>query len=168
MTAEAVRRAHVEDAEGIARVHVAAWQHAYRGIVPDDLLAALSVEARTQRWRGQLEASQTWVVGPPTGPLRGFVSVGASRDDDAPSGGGEVYALYVHPDEWGTGVGSRLITTAAEHLAATHSAATLWVLTLNERARTFYARHGWHLDGARKQESLGGVVLEEVRYRLDR
>ena len=54
------------------------------------------------------------MVSAPAGPVLGFVSVGPSRDEVAPPGDGEVYALYVHPDTWGTGVGSRLLTTAAE------------------------------------------------------
>jgi GNAT superfamily N-acetyltransferase len=160
-----VRPAHVADADAIAAVHVAAWQHAYRGMLPAELLDALSVTAWAQRWRRQLadlESGRTWVAGE---PVRGFVSVGPSRDDDAPAGTGELYALYVHPDVWGTGLGTRLMTTACEVLGGT---ATLWVLEANERGRRFYERHGWRPDGVRKQDRRGAVVLDEVRYRRER
>lgn len=43
--------------------------------------------------------------------------------------------------------------------------ATLWVLTSNARARSFYERQGWADDGAVKAERRGTAVLEEVRYR---
>ena len=160
-----VRRAVAADAEAVARVHVAAWQSGYRGLLPDDLLASLSVRQRTEQWHGRLAGAQdatTWVAGE---PVLGFASVGPSRDDDAPAGTGELYALYVHPAAWRTGVGSRLMTAALDVLG---DAATLWVLEGNERARLFYARHGWRPDGARKQDSRGAAVLDEVRYRLER
>lgn len=160
-----LRPAQVGHAEAIAAVHVAAWQHAYRGMLPPELLASLSVESRAQRWRQQLtdaQSAHTWVVGE---PVSGFVSLGPSRDDDSTEGTGELYALYVHPNAWGTGLGSRLITTAAAHLG---DGATLWVLRANERARRFYERNGWRPDGSRRQETRDAAVLEEVRYRLDR
>jgi ribosomal protein S18 acetylase RimI-like enzyme len=160
-----VRPARAGDADAIAAVHVAAWQHAYRGMLPSELLDGLSVEARAQRWRRQLadvESGRTWVAGE---PVRGFVSVGPSRDEDAVEGTGEVYALYVHPDAWGTGLGSRLMTAG---LGVLEDGVTLWVLEANERARRFYGRHGWRPDGVRRQETRGAVVLDEVRYRLER
>lgn len=167
-SAHVVRRALAEDAEAIARVHVAAWQHGYRNLLPDDLLASLSVPQRAEQWRKRLvdaHGAATWVAGDADEPVRGFASAGPSRDDDAPTGTGELYALYVHPASWGTGVGSRLMTSALEVLG---DAATLWVLETNQRARRFYARHGWRPDGIRKHETRGTVVLDEVRYRLDR
>ena len=161
----AVRPAAVADAEALARVHVAAWQHGYRGLLPAALLDALSVEQRTERWRAQLSgepAARTWVTGE---PVAGFASAGPSRDEDAAAGTGELYALYVHPDAWGRGIGGRLMATALEALG---DGATLWVLEGNERARRFYARHGWQRDGAHRQEVRGTAVLDEVRYRLER
>ena len=41
----------------------------------------------------------------------------------------------------------------------------LWVLEDNPRGRDFYERQGWHADGGRKVEDLGGVELTELRYR---
>lgn len=44
---------------------------------------------------------------------------------------------------------------------------TLWTLELNQRARRFYERAGFELDGARKQLTIAGVELWEVRYRKE-
>jgi hypothetical protein len=41
MAAIVVRRATLDDAPAIARVHVAAWQRAYRGQMPDAVLDGL-------------------------------------------------------------------------------------------------------------------------------
>lgn len=46
-----LRVATVEDANAVATVHVRSWQSAYRGLIPDAYLDALSVERRTAVWR---------------------------------------------------------------------------------------------------------------------
>jgi ribosomal protein S18 acetylase RimI-like enzyme len=43
--------------------------------------------------------------------------------------------------------------------------ATLWVLVSNDRARRFYERSGWRVDGGKKTEEWSGVVLREERHR---
>ena len=163
-----VRRARVGDAAGIAAVHVASWQQAYRGLMPPELLDSLSVPARTERWTRNLQGAQdgAWtLVAELDGEVIGFASIGPSRDEDA-GGAGELWALYLHPRTWGEGHGHVLHSHAVRALAETGAAdATLWVLATNERARRFYERHGWAADGAQKVARLDGVVLAETRYR---
>jgi GNAT superfamily N-acetyltransferase len=60
---------------------------------------------------------------------------------------GQLNALYVLPDEWGSGVGSRLHDAAVAKLGELGPEARLWVLEANTRARAFYERRGWRLDG---------------------
>ncbi len=56
--------------------------------------------------------------------------------------------LYVRPEAWGSGVAGRLHDRAVAALrAAGVTTARLWVLEHNERARRFYERRGWYLDG---------------------
>lgn len=45
-----VRHATANDAAAIAQVHVASWQAAYRGLLPEALLVSLSVERRQRHW----------------------------------------------------------------------------------------------------------------------
>ncbi len=159
----------VGDAAGIAAVHVASWQRAYRGLMPAGLLDSLSVPARTQRWASNLDgAGATTFVAELDGAVVGFASIGPSRDDDADAdGAGELWALYLHPRHWDAGHGHVLHAHAVNALAATGAAeATLWVLTTNDRARRFYGRHGWAADGATRVVDLAGAELAESRYRL--
>ena len=60
---------------------------------------------------------------------------------------GQLNALYVLPDAWGSGVGSGLHDAAIAKLAELGPEARLWVLEENTRARGFYERRGWRLDG---------------------
>ena len=56
--------------------------------------------------------------------------------------------LYVRPEAWGTGVAGELHDRAVAAIrAAGHERARLWVLEENVRARRFYERRGWVLDG---------------------
>ena len=48
---------------------------------------------------------------------------------------------------------------------AAFTAATLWVLDSNDRARRFYELGGWQWDGTDKLDVIGGRRIRELRYR---
>ena len=90
----------------------------------------------------------------------------ANRADGDPRQVGEIYAIYLHPRAWGTGLGRSLMTAALATLAvAGYTQATLWVLESNARARQFYTKGGWAQDGAVMQDDSRGFPISEVRYR---
>ncbi|TXR52866.1 GNAT family N-acetyltransferase [Quadrisphaera setariae] len=172
----ATRPATVDDAAGIARVHVLGWQVGYRELLPGSFLAELSapgaLERRTTTWAGWLDdGADVTVAVDGEGRVLAFCSCGPSRDEDAAEGTGEVYALYADPDAWGAGAGFAAHRGVLRRVAERgFEAATLWVLEGNTRARQFYERQGWVLDtapGSRKTEEIGGAELAEVRYRRD-
>jgi GNAT superfamily N-acetyltransferase len=159
-----VRRASADDAEGIARVQERGWQIAYRHVFPVTELDRGGF-IQVARWRERLArppAGWSTFVVERDGDLIGFASVGPSRDE---RGIGELYAIYVDPDDWSTGAGRALIEAAERQLASEYGQATLWVLEENPRARRFYEDAGWQADGSRKAEERWGVRAPEVRYR---
>jgi GNAT superfamily N-acetyltransferase len=92
----------------------------------------------------------------------GFATVGASWSED---GAGELYALYVDPRRWGTGVGRALIEVSEGSLRESgFDEAMLWVLEGNERAERFYRAAGWEHDGE-KEDEFQGATVTELRYR---
>lgn len=164
-----VRAATIADLEAVAAVHVRSWQRAYRDLLPDAYLDALSVERRRDVW-GRILADTDL---PRRGAfvlqqgldIVGFVHVAPTRDGDLPVSTGEVTALYLVPSAWGVGGGRQLLDAAKASLtAAGFAAAPLWVLEANLGARRFYERQGWAPDGARKVDDRGDLVLVEVRY----
>lgn len=166
-----IRRAVSDDAESIARVHVASWQAAYRGIVPADHLAGLQWRTRYEFWAGELTApsivgSSTWVL--LEGPrVLGFVAVGPGRDADPPSADTwELYALYLSESQWGRALGRALTEAALAAVPEAANAVSLWVLADNQRARRFYERQGFTADGRERVIRLGGRRLRELRYVL--
>lgn len=158
------------DVADLARVHVAAWRAAYRGIIPDAVLRALSEESFARTWAHRLtHEPRSTLLAEARGEVVGFGVAGPSRDPDATGRRvGELHALYLLPEHWDTGAGWRLWQAMRRLLVVEEfPEATLWVLEANRRARTFYERAGFSLDpDATRQLDRGGARLTEVRYRI--
>jgi GNAT superfamily N-acetyltransferase len=161
-----IRHARIDDAAALGRLHVRAWQAAYRGQMPDDYLDGLRAEERAAGWDRGLQrdrARHPVLVAERDGRVVGFAVIGAAEE---PQGAGELHAINVDPDHWGTGAGRALLLAAHEQLARLGFAeAVLWVLPGNRRARRFYEAAGWVADGAERSAEVQGVVVPEVRYR---
>jgi GNAT superfamily N-acetyltransferase len=156
VTVATIRSAEPADARAIAEVHVASWRWAYAGDLPQEVLDALSVDDRERMWnRAILDAAVTVIVAEEGGRVVGFVSTGPTRDDDAPGGTGELFAIYLDEAVAGTGVGAALLERAERDLReAGFNRATLWVLASNDRARRFYERHDWAWDGTTSEHQI--------------
>jgi ribosomal protein S18 acetylase RimI-like enzyme len=160
-----IRSAVPQDSAAIEAVRMASWRVAYSGVMPESYLSGLEVRPEVVRSRSEALAQgrATGVVAVRDGLVRGFALYGDSRDDDI--GGSEVYAIYVLPAEFSTGMGRALMAAATRALASAGSAEVgLWVLAANPRARRFYERYGFTLSGRTKM--LPDPPLKEVHYRL--
>lgn len=163
----AIRDVVRADAEALAVVHVAAWQAAYRGLMPDRFLDGITVERWRDRWAGRLAAGSPPVrVAVRDGAIVGFCTVATpSRDADAGPGVAEVVALNVSPVAWRSGVGGALMADAlARFRREGWSTATLWVVDGNTRAQAFYRRLGFQEDGAASTHAPSGAT--ELRMRV--
>ena len=160
----AVRPATPDDARAIAEVQVETWRAAYVGVMPQETLDGLDVDERASAWSHWLSIeTSAQFVAERSGAVVGFVSAGPCRHDEE---SGEVYAIYVRPDAWGTGSGWRLMDAAVAWLADRWQEAILWVAEENPRARGFYERYGWVAETTRMEEVVPGVHVPEVLYRL--
>jgi ribosomal protein S18 acetylase RimI-like enzyme len=156
-----LRDAVLEDAGEIARIHVASWRTAYRGLIADAELDGLSVHERTAQWRERLRLGVETFVAVDGDGIVGFCAL--RRDADPPAQPVEIGALYLDPAVLRQGVGTRLMHEALARLrGAGEPAVTLWVLAGNARARAFYGHHGFELTGER--DEWHGAP--EVRMRL--
>jgi GNAT superfamily N-acetyltransferase len=159
-----VRDGRPGDAAAVARIHVAAWRHAYRGLVGDAVLDALDVEERTASWGRWIARSlagegtdgdvrHALLVAERGGEVLGWATFGPARAADR-AGWGELAGLYVDPEAARTGVGRSLVSEVERRLAAAGFArAYLWVLEGNAPAAAAYERYGWVEDGARLEDA---------------
>jgi ribosomal protein S18 acetylase RimI-like enzyme len=145
-----IRPADPEDAEAVARVQIASWREAYKHLFSEEQLAAIPLAERTEFWRRSPP-----IVAEVDGHVVGFVAVGNS----------ELYAIYVHPNHWGAGIGRELLRAGESRLRELgHSSVFLWVFEDNPQARRFYESAGWSTDGATEDAELFGMAGPVVRY----
>ena len=91
------------------------------------------------------------------GEIIGFASAGPTRDQDRPTEW-ELYAINVLVAHYGTGVADQLVMSVIAKRPA-----TVWVVKDNARARTFYRRHGFTVEGATKVHDGGTPEMRMVR-----
>ncbi|GIH99534.1 GNAT family N-acetyltransferase [Planobispora takensis] len=182
-----VRQGVPDDLEAVLRIKNETWKTAYRGLLPQDFLDGLSVTPRAlEFWREWTTSGGGHLLvggeggdadGGPGEEIAGFSVFGAERDPEQgraaageggeAGGGGEVFAIYVLPERWSTGLGLALMTRSVERLRELgHREAGLWVLEGNARARRFYERFGFTLSG--RVQDVPGMPFPatEVHYRM--
>ena len=162
-----IRPAQQDDAAAIARIHVAAWQAAYAGIIDAAYLAALSTAQREAYWAQAIAQGRPGLLlaQDGDGAVTGWIAFGDCRDTDAPSTRGEIWAIYVDPTRWSQGAGQALWQQARDRLLEQGKAeVSLWVLAANQRAIRFYAALGFAPDpGSDRAITVAGASIDEAR-----
>ncbi|GAB2916422.1 GNAT family N-acetyltransferase [Rhodococcus aerolatus] len=146
-----LRPAHPGDAAAIAELHTTVWREAYRGLVPDAYLDAVTPQERCVRWTHRLVSGGRQAVL----ALRAGEVVGAVSWSDG-AAGLELTSVYLLPPHRGRGVAERLVDRAIGGRPA-----FLWVFEANHRARAFYRRVGFVLEGRRAVDA--GTGVPEIR-----
>lgn len=173
-----IRAAERTDADGITDVQVASWRAGYAHVFPESVLYGDDFDrSRRESWnRWRFSPGHRLAVAVESAPdgdgerIVGFASYGPERERaDGFTGRAELYAFYLHPDVWGTGVASDLLEHTEQRFRAEgFGTAVLWVLDDNPRARRFYERHGWEPTGAAAAyDAYCDAEAPEVEYRKD-
>jgi ribosomal protein S18 acetylase RimI-like enzyme len=160
-----------DDAQALAAMHIASWRETYAGILPDKMLAALSVESRAAAWsKILLEPATTHstvvFLAEHQETIMGFGSCGAQRTESLRDNGydGEISAIYVLREFQKRKIGTQLFrSTSSDLIHRGFSAAALWVLRENFRARRFYEHFGGKVI-AEREDVREGTVLIELAY----
>jgi ribosomal protein S18 acetylase RimI-like enzyme len=146
-----VRAAVPEDARRFAEIHVAAWKVAYKGLIEQETIDALSIEEKVISWLKVLTSPNPGTritVCELNGVVVAWSTHGPCRDGNdrlrlGEVAEGEIHGLYAHPDAWGVGAGAALLSDALEYLDRLWPSSVVWVLTKNSRARLCYERAGF-------------------------
>lgn len=165
-----MREAGLHDIPAIVALQARSWQATYRGMVDDEFLDAIPLQKWVESWRTHFfggSGPARCVVAEEDGRIIGFAGAGrAEQGNSVGESVGEVHTIYMDAAFHGRGIGRRLMAAALEHLEASgFTAAILWVLEKNERARCFYEAGGWQLDGATGADCWGATSVARVRYR---
>jgi len=164
-----IRKVLPEDAYNYTACHIACWQAAYRGIIPDGYLDNMQNEqdSRTERLTAALldPGDDEFYCAEYEGRIVGRLIICKSRSEDKPDAG-EIIAIYLLKEFWDKGYGRKLMDYILDRLRVLgYREVILWALEENKRARRFYEKCGFTLDEARA-EIVIEKPLAEVRYSL--
>jgi len=163
-----IRAASPDDALAVARIRVETWRHAYRGLMPADVLRDLSVEKSAEAFRSFIARGvneNRILCGYIDTVLAGFALW--NRHSESPDDMAELRALYVLPDRQGAGLGEALVgRCAADMQAAGYAAMAVFTLEANRPAQRFYERLGGIALPYKRSFDIAGVSLPEVGYRI--
>ncbi len=150
-----------DNIDDVSRVYAQSWKSAYSGIVPQDYLDSLP----ENRWSKILlgELSNLWVVSDGK-RIIGSSTYALARDEKY-RGWGEIISIYLLPEYFHQGIGTKLLRASMNDLFTMgYSNLYLWVLADNRSARRFYEKNGFRFNGDLMQSAIGGKTLNEVRY----
>jgi ribosomal protein S18 acetylase RimI-like enzyme len=163
-----VRAATTSDLAAIARIHMASWHDAYRGVIPDEILDGRTVEGSLSGWRSTLKKYPDNISVAETGDalLAGFCCAGPVVDAErnAPFEF-EIYGLHVAPIMRRRGIGAALLRAALNRAVVREqvNSAIVWTLKDLTLSRSFYAREGGELVKAGTWR-VAQLELPEVAY----
>jgi ribosomal protein S18 acetylase RimI-like enzyme len=163
-----VRFARPDEAESVARLHLAASQVLHAGLVPETHWLETPLARRTTFWREAIEFGEPQVMLALRGrTLVGFVGFDRSRDPKSRNTTGELWALYVDPQHIGQGVGLALWDAAREGLIEEDcTEVTVWVPMRAQHSLQFFDAAGFKREiNTARTVPVGSVKVEEMRLR---
>ncbi len=157
-----VRRADLQDADHLTCILTESWSHAFAEILTVETLKKhTDYNTCLKLLTDVLEGGKgrfliSTLDNKPCGLL--FWCSGEELPESA-----EIVAVHSLPFSWGSGVGKAMMEQAMEEITqGGFSSAYLWVFEQNSRARRFYEKCGFAVDGEKRISMYDNAP--EVRY----
>ncbi|MHB1153737.1 MAG: GNAT family N-acetyltransferase [Eubacteriales bacterium] len=151
-----VRLAVPADAPDMAEIHARSWEVAYKDIIPAEYIKKKNATRPALYKRIITDENKTQYVIEADGKTVGIMCIAAPQDSDADDSFYELHGIYLHPDHYRQGIGTKAMEFAcniARSLGKTNM--TVWVFAENTNAISFYKKCGFAADGATKTLSCG-------------
>lgn len=158
-----IRRAVPNDAKAITTINVTTWKQAYKGLLPDNILAKRNVtEERIEKIKQAIkDKDKIYLVGEYDNNVVGFLIGGKPRDDFPFEY--EIISFYVLPQYQKQGIGHALFNEFKKTI--NNSTFYLYVLEKNIRGISFYEKNGGKFEPAyTKPIPLENVDKKELLY----
>jgi ribosomal protein S18 acetylase RimI-like enzyme len=153
------RRARAEDAERVARLHADSWRRHYRGAYSDAFLDGDVLADRLAVWSERL-GDAGWCGVTILAERAGLIGFAHAIPAEDPTWGALLDNMHVAAVHKREGIGSRLLSLAAEAVVERDgsSGLYLWVLEQNHAAQAFYESRGGRRAGIEPVQPPGGVA----------
>lgn len=162
-----IRRASIDEAASIAKVHVDSWRTTYRDIISSSHLNNLSYEQHTELWRDNIgkEDNHVVVAEDENGQIVGFADSWKQESSSAESSG-DLTSIYLFEEYQGQGIGKMLLKALFNHFKEMGYEKIFVEVLEDNKTRYFYEHYGAKLiDTA--EIKIGGEILNELIYEWD-
>lgn len=158
-----VRKALIDDVDGIAHIHVSSWGYAYSDLMPKSFIENYTFEKRQKLLSNIIKRDLAVVlVAEGDEGLSGFLCFGqpkSFKDTDVY----DLSSIYIDPDKIGGGIGQLLYDNCESMLRTLNAQKVLLrALDSNERALNFYRKQGFAPTGESYKEQADDVVLNDI------
>jgi L-amino acid N-acyltransferase YncA len=160
-----IREAKIEDASGIANVHVDSWIETYTGIVPDKYLSTLSKEKKQEMWESIISSNkpkQYTFVAEVNGAIVGFINGGEAKEKEH-GFDGELRAIYLLQNHQGKKIGKAMFNKLSESLK-NDSIKNMYLWVLRDNASVDFYKGMGGIKGNSKEDEIGCKILMEDLY----
>jgi ribosomal protein S18 acetylase RimI-like enzyme len=159
-----IRKATIDDALAIAKVHTSSWKESYVGMIDQVVLDNISIE----KWLPSIEQMlkvepelRMRLVAELAGEVVGICYAGNYKDNDTT---GLIKALYLSNDAKNKGIGTALLKEAIAFLKSKKLSPILTeVLKVNYPARKFYEKQGGEFI-KELQLQIGDKFYDVIQY----
>ncbi|WP_231689568.1 GNAT family N-acetyltransferase [Bacillus sp. FJAT-27245] len=143
-----IRKATLEDAGAIAKVHVASWQTTYKGIMDEGFLRRLSVDKRKELWLNNIPREGSIVlVAELDCEIIGFADGSPVKEGEYPGYDGDVTSIYFYEEHQGKGYGKQLLNRLLDGFRQQgFTSAIVKVLEDNSACRFYESLGARHID----------------------
>ncbi|QPQ31673.1 GNAT family N-acetyltransferase [Lysinibacillus sp. JNUCC 51] len=159
-----IRKANIEDAQGIGKVHVDSWRTTYKGILPDDFLNNLSYEQRTELWKKNISDLTNYVLVAENeqDEIIGFATGGTRKTNSVPNAT-DLTSIYLLEEYQGMGIGKQLLKEIFAYIKLKGYEKVFVEVLADNKTRNFYEYYGaQYVENT--EIKIGGKVLEELIY----
>ncbi len=160
-----IRLAVPADAPDMAEIHMRSWEAAYKDIIPMEYIIEKNATRLQLYKRVITEENTKSFVAQCDGKTVGIMCVAPPNDKDVGDDFYELHYIYLHPDYFRQGIGTRVMEFAFDKARGVgKTAMTVWVFADNANAIRFYERCGFIADGCSKERDFGKTI-KSIRMR---
>ncbi|MFJ6207217.1 GNAT family N-acetyltransferase [Lysinibacillus sp. NPDC092081] len=159
-----IRKANIEDAQGIGKVHVDSWRTTYKGILPDDFLNKLSYEQRTELWKKNISDATNYVLVAENeqDEIIGFATGGTRKTNSVPNAT-DLTSIYLLEEYQGMGIGKQLLKEIFIYFKQKGYEKVFVEVLAENKTRDFYEYYGAQYVN-NIEIKIGGKIVEELIY----